>query len=255
MARIDRNTILIPYGAARCGAEQLSVTGTGGDIALACTLPHVVIDSAAREPLRLNSAVWEFARPPPLAEMPEVAAQLAFLRDRLKRHCGVWDKPPKLFLDRYFDFVQGRIAAERAALAAALARFGTLYRIDHWAFSALMPLPRAHLFAPSPTPTPNDAAAPYDPASLIAVDFALWTGTDIVAIDLGPVAAGAARRNRRLERAGVVRIEIPPTLLAPKDGGEGGREAAFAALMPDAVRDFWRGETLPSGPFKAAGLR
>lgn len=227
--------ILIPYAADAVTAGQVSFGDDGTPAAY--RLPAVAVEPGRA--LRLNSGGLELGEPPPLAAMPEVADQLAFLSGHFRHQCGVWTKYARRFVERYMDFVAWEVAAHRDELARQLDRFGDLYRVEHWAFSALRPLPRAHLPAPE---MPEDAP----PDSLVKVDVAFWTGSGAVAVELvGRTTRGAAEAHRRarLEAAGTRVVGMQHDLLDDDD------MAAFAALLPADFRTFWRGEALPSGPF------
>lgn len=225
----------IPFGADAVTESQ--VTLVNGQPSY--RLPSVTIEPARA--MRLNSGGLVFGDPPPLTTMPTVADQLDFLSAHFQHHCGLWAKYARLFVERYFAFIQDEIASHEAELKDRLERFGSLYEIDHWAFSALRPLPRAHLtVAGSRTGLPSQ--------NLLRTDFAFWTGTVFIAIDLvGGATRGQAEAQwrDRLERAGVQVLEIPHEVLSGTD-----REA-FATFLPQGLQAFWRDEALPTGPFRS----
>lgn len=235
MSKIEiQSPLVIPFGTDRITPRQIVLV----DGMLECRLPHVIIRRDRDEPLRLNSDGWDFAEPPPLSKMPEIAHQLGFLCTHLKRYCGIHDKLAKLFLEKYFAFVALHIMEHQNNLTASLARFGSLYRYEDWAFSALKPLPRAHVFAPDDT-----GAAPYDPAAMLRVDFAFWTGAEIVSIELvGGETRGArdAKRRERLSRAGIRILGIHHQAL---------ENTSIPSLLPEEFHWFWEKQALPSGPF------
>ena len=228
---------VIPFAADAVTAAQIlpaARSPVAGPVAY--RLPSVTV--AAGTALRLNSAKIEFGEPPPLQTLVSVADQLTFLRGHFQHECGIWAKHTRLFMARYIDWIDTEIAANRTELAEKLARFGTLYAPEQWAFSALRPLARAHLAAPE---TPGATL----PDTLVRADIAFWTETGAVAIDLvGSATRGTAdsRRRARLDKAGIRVIDMPVPVLT--DGGTG-----FAACLPDDFQGFWRGESLPSGPF------
>lgn len=231
----------IPYGAAQLPAGWLSRTDSGE---IECAVPHVIVDAGAGEPLRLNDGQYEFAAPPPLAELDEPLAQLDFLKRDMRRHCDLWNNRHKQFLECYFAFVAAQVADNRDGLLQSIAAFGTLYRYADWMFSAPRPLPRAHLRAPA-----GGGAAPCDPASMIGVDFAFWTGGGLLAIDLvGSETRGprARARRERLQDAGIAIVEMPRSALLDSQ--------AFAALLPASFHRFWEGQALPRGPFGTTAL-
>src|ERR1700722_2610396 len=142
------DALVIPYGCARVPASL-------------ATVPCATLLRARRRPLRLSDGGYDFAEPPSPAQLADRAAQLGFLRDHLARHCDPWAAYPRRFIAQYFAFVAWRVASLADDLGARLARFGDLYRIEDFGFSALRPLPRAHL-------------RPLDGADWVATEFAFW---------------------------------------------------------------------------------
>jgi hypothetical protein len=214
--------LVIPYGTAEWRPDSNG--------------PQVIVDTDAHDPLRLNDGPYEFAELPPQAGTGTVAERLAILRDHLAGFCDQWAKRPRQFMALYFRFIDSVIAADRTAIEAHVQRFGRLFTPDDYGFSALRPLPRAHLPAG---------------AERLRVDFAFWTGTRLVAVDItGDEARGAAwaERTRKLDAAGVQRIEIAGAAIAKED------PAALRDTLPPEFAAFWRAEPLPSSPFKATSL-
>lgn len=215
--------LVIPYGAAEGRAD-----GNG---------PRVAVNTDARDPLRLNDGPYEFTELPPAAGTGTVAERLAILRDHLTEFCDQWAKRPRQFVSLYFRFIDGVIAADRAAIEAHVRRFGGLFTAEDYGFSALRPLPRAHLAVTG--------------GKTVRVDFAFWTGVRLVAVDVtGDEARGTAwqERARQLEAAGVQRLEIAGAAIAKDD------PALLRDALPPEFAAFWRGEPLPSSPFKATAL-
>lgn len=235
-------TIFIPYNAEAVTDAQV-LRGSGAPAEIAYKLPTVSV--APGTALRLNSGQLEFGDPPPIADMPETADQLAFLRTHFARQCDIWNRHARLFVERYVDFVERQVAGATSEIAELLAPFGDLYRPDQCAFAALRPLPRAHFEAP-------DAERPAPPASLLRAEIGFWAASGGYAVVLAGSntrrPADDARR-ARFEAAGIRVVEISHSLL------ESGDAAAFDRALPDEFHAFWRDTALPSGPFKAtAGL-
>ncbi|NQU71758.1 MAG: hypothetical protein HQ514_14480, partial [Rhodospirillales bacterium] len=140
----------------------------------------------------------------------------------------------------------GQMMDNRTELIQSLAQFKDLYRFDQWAFSALRPLPRAHLWAPE-----NAGIQEFDVGQMLRVDLAFWTGAEIVAIDLiGTETRGEAHatRRNRLTRNGVKVIEMRHEYLGET------RSSDFAASLPPEFHGFWETQPLPSGPFRTTPL-
>ncbi len=238
MPIIDSSAQLIPYGTPQWSADKLSLTRSGNSLSVECAVPCVT--AGAGGALRLNGGQYEFAGQPPLGDLRDTAAQLGFLRVHLRRHCSLWDRGQKLFLDRYFEFIALRVERQSDELKAKIAEFGSLYRYQDWVFSALRPLPQAWL---------NTTAGEYDPAAMTGVDFAFWTGDKIVAVEItGTETAGprVLEQRERLRKNGVTVLEIPQSTLV--------RDEVFAETLPEPFHNFWQGQTLPLGPFGTTAL-
>jgi hypothetical protein len=232
--------LLIPYGTAVCQRDPRGAVEAGG--AADAVQPAVAVDRRRSAPLRLSDGPYPFVEPPDLVRMTGVAERFEFLREHVKAQCGVWDKLPRLFLDAYFAFVLSSIAAQRPRLEASALASGGLFAPIDWCFSALRPLPQAHLIAPLDRASNGRG----EPADLVKAEITFWTGEGLVAIE--PVGSATPRRQRReelarLARGGVTVIEIP--------GGELQRQgdALLARLLPPSFGAFWEGVDFPSSPF------
>lgn len=182
--------------------------------------PSVTIELGA--PLRLNNSAYTFGDIPESGIGTTTPERLAFLRGHLIDLCDLWAKRPRQFVDLYFRWIDTVIERDRAAIDERLRRFGGLFARQDYAFSALRPLPRAHLPA--------------------RVDFAFWTGERLVAVDI--VGDDA----RRPAGPSIHRLEIPDAVVARDD------PAALDMALPPEFAAFWQSEALPSGPFKASAL-
>jgi len=221
--------LLIPYGVERWSADYLGAPGPGG--IPACRVPHVVVEPARRAPLRLYDGGYDFMEAPPLQDLADPAAQLAYLQDYNERHCSLWGRAQKLFVARYFAFVSDAVEANRRALEDRAAAFDGLYAWRDWLFSALRPLPQAQLCVAEGGPPP------------VRVDCAFWTGEVLVAVDIaGTDTPGPAQRERqeRLRDAGIMHVELPQAVL---------HAGSLADHLPPAFLDFWESDPVPCGPF------
>jgi hypothetical protein len=217
-------TLVIPYSCSTVPAALAAV-------------PCLAIEPAQRRPLRLNGGGYAFAEPPAPARLTDSAAKLALLRDHLAGLCDPWAAHQHRFIAHYFAFAAWRVATLAESLAARLAPFGDLYRVEDFTFSALRPLPRAHLRRA-------------DGTGWVATDMAFWTGADLITLDIADQRRTRRRRTadqEALRGAGAKVIELTPDDVF-------GDPAGLAALLPAPLVDFCDGETLPSSPFKAAAL-
>jgi hypothetical protein len=192
---------------------------------------------AAGAKLRLADGPYPFAEPPDLIGAATTQARLELLREHLHSLCRPWDKLAQLFLDAYFARIAAALAAAGDELRALGAANGGLFAPEDWSFSALRPLPQAHL--------PPGEAAP------ARVDFAFWDGAGLIAIELE--GSGSPRKSRRdelarLEAAGIMLVRVPGAPLQQQG------ERLLAQLLPPRFHRFWAGVTLPSSPFGPEAL-
>lgn len=220
--------VVVPYALARLPA--------GARVDGEWRVRHLVIDPARPGPLRLNSGLLDFRDAPTAETLRDVDAQIDYVKGVLKSYCDTWQRGATLFLERYFDFVSGQIAAHRAALADRLAAFGAMYDVRQWAFSAWQPIPQAHL-------DPVGAGAPQD---MVRFDFAFWAGDGFLAVDVVGDGMASGRRRAAIER---LTAQGHRVLAVPAEGG-----SAFGDGFPPGFARFWDGQRTPSGPFKPRGL-
>jgi len=246
--RLDINDLLlIPYGSASWSIDQLAVKRislTG--FALDSAAPIIAIDRRRREALRLSHNPYPFSEPPDPSRLVTREERLDFLRDHLKSLCGLWNRLPLVFLDAYFRRILGCLEENRAALDAMALPLGGLFDYRDWCFAALRPLPQAQLYAPEAGETSG-----FEPAALVRVDFAFWTGEKLLAVELVGSATPTRQRREelvRLRRHAVEVVELAGAALQ----GEG--EAALAACLPASFSNFWAGVMLPSSPFAPTAL-
>jgi hypothetical protein len=213
----NREARLLPYGRAKIAPGEVGE-------------PAIMLRPGV--PLRLSDGPYPFPEPPDLIRIAGTAERLELLREHLQSLCGLWDRPARLFLDAYFRFIDEAIATAATALAALAARGGGLFAPADWSFTALRPLPQAQLLA--------DSAAP------VRADFAFWTGDAFVVIELQASANPRRQRQEELARlaaAGIAIIAVPATALQQQG------ERLLVQLLPPPFHEFWRGVTLPTGPF------
>jgi hypothetical protein len=134
-------------------------------------LPAVDLGAA---PLRLNS----LPLPPDAwgAGEADHAARMAAMRSWLLSACGDYNEALRRGVVRYLDAVAAHVARNRDTLAAGLARFQGLYRVEDWCWSALRPLPRAWW--------QQDGA-------WVRADLAFWNGNEVIAMGARDFEAGA----------------------------------------------------------------
>jgi hypothetical protein len=115
-------------------------------------------------PLRLNSQplppdAWD-------AGAVDHASRIAAVRSWLLAGCGDYNEPLRRGVAHYLDAIAAHVERHRDTLAAGLARFHGLYRVEDWCWSALRPLPRAWW-------RQDDA--------WVRADLAFWNGDAVIA--------------------------------------------------------------------------
>ena len=227
MATDTEQSFVIPFGTAN-PEKALAVASHDGRPANV-----VSIDANDKEPLRLHHGPYDFRATPGLGTASDTETRLKLLRDHLHALCDLWQKAQHGFIDAYFGFINGALEHGQNALTTELADYSGLYNYRDWAFSALRPLPRAQI--------------PTDDGSFIAIDFAFWTRSGLITIDLTGVQTPTKSRRKQLAtlaQNGVKIIDVESAHLAD-DGA-----AYLETLLPDPFHHFWQGEVLPKSPFK-----
>lgn len=173
-------------------------------------LPGITLGPA---PLRLNSLP---VPPALLAGGTKRATRAAAMLAWLEAGCGDYARSRRHFMGEYLRFVGQAIAGP--ALDERVARFAGLFAAEDWTWSALRPLPRAWLEAPT------------GPAM---ADILFWDGQRALAVLLGDGSAAA------LEAVDVTCLRLGPQL-------------DMHEALPDWVREAWRSDPLPASPFRRA---
>lgn len=198
-------------------------------------------ESGVTPALRFGSDDGTRYAPAFLADVPDTAAKLAWLKAEIARDLDVFARNPRRFLDLYFDFIAAQLSAEAGTLTALLQPLGGVFRIEDWSFAALRPIPNAVVF---------DADLPDAGADAGSYDMAFWSGDKLLAIRFqgGTPSAASEKETGRLEQLGMEAISIPPRELTSVD-------AAFSRQQfPETFLRFWQGATYPCSPFRPQGL-
>lgn len=231
---------VIPYGTARPPHAWMTHIAAGDGYAI--RVPFVTVTEAPNGALRLDGGLGKSHA----AQEPERPDddQLASLFRALTRHCDPWQRSQHRFLACYFDFVARHVEDHREELTRRLQPFAGLFQYRDWVYSALMPLPRAHVHAP-------DSGEPFGPGSIVPVDFAFWTGAATIVVEIPGKSTRSSvtdRRHGRLRGSGATIVEMADDVLEPASAAE------FEAALPEGLRLFWRDIALPAGPLKPAAL-
>ncbi len=150
------------------------------------------------------------------------ATRIETIRRWLGGLCGDYNPNRQRFIDAYFRSIITHLNAYGDELIERLGQYDGLFLPQDWLWSALRPLPRAWL--------PADG-------KLLACDFAFWDGEHPIAVEL---TAQETERTHALRAAGV-EVQCIASGMLDRD---------ILGALPDGFRWFWRGEDLPSSPFR-----
>lgn len=238
---LRRDLLMVPYGSAGFFPEKLKLTGFAlSGLALWTASPCVIVDRSIPQPLRCHQMPAEFSPPPPPEAMRDTASKLAFMKDHLQSLCGIWDGPPKAFIDSYFAAVQREMSANSDELGKLVGDLTGLAVADDFVFSAPLPLPRAHLHL-----APRSDAPVVRSEDVVRVDFAFWTGTRLLAVDLDTGATMTPKERRAWQRIadyGIDTLRVRP--------GELADATAPADILGEDFARFWQHDALPRTPFR-----
>jgi hypothetical protein len=241
MDLLRRDLLLIPYGSAGFFPEKLKLTGFSlAGLEMWTASPCVLVDRASGQPLRCHQMPVEFTPPPPAEAMRDAASKLFFMQRYLHSLCGVWQGPPKVFIDAYFAAARREMAANADALGERVGKLAGLADIDDYVFSAPLPLPRAHLHLAR-----RSSAPVVDPDDVVPVDFAFWTGERLLAVAMDTGATPTPKQRRAWERVsayGISTLRVKPAALADA--------AAPHEILGNDFARFWEGDPLPRTPFR-----
>lgn len=195
------------------GLERLPRTTDANDP----RLPGVVVNA---DKLRLNSEA--LPQDAVTQASTDHASRIETVIRWLGGLCGDYNPNRQRFIAAYFHSIAEHLNAHDAELVEQLRRYDRLFQPHDWLWSALRPLPRAWLPAEG---------------KLLPCDFAFWDGERLIAVEL---AGQEINRVRALRDAGLEVRCIAPDM----------RDGDVLSALPDRFRWFWRGEVLPSSPFR-----
>jgi len=229
------NQLLIPFGGPKWSIKSIGVVGvsTTGTY-LQSDTPLAYIDKSKQHALRLRD--FTAVVPGNWPEIDSAADAANFIRDHLREKCELATNHERRFLDLYFEFCQ-----ERMKPPAYLARsrkerkdWGAPYDDEDWIFEALLPLPQAHLYQNDPL----EDEYSFVPKRMMKVDFAFWTGKQLVAVEIdGGSHIGSqthVEKDRLLQRAGITVVHVLNAEIT-KHG-----KKVVERLLPSEITQFWK---------------
>ncbi len=239
---------VVPYGSQSVRNEVLDLLRAGQiDDLERPAAPVVVVDPSRQLPLRMHDLVHPFTLPPIAQDLAHAQTQLAFLEQHLSRLCGDWSKLSQTFIASYFADLRAAVRDNEQTLVDQTGALNGLVELDHWCFAGLMPLPRAHLYLPL-----TDNTRDYQPADFIMIDFAFWSGIDLIAVIIDNGNTPTGKRKKALDRlaaANGIKLQlINMDLLHNKQP-----QTLLNDLGP-TFTSFWSDLPIPHSPFHGRGI-
>lgn len=235
-----KRRFIVIFGRKRSDAalrQRLAACHEGGDDPDVATF-----ETGTTLPFRLGDDDGRRFSPSFLADLPDTARKLAWLKADAARDFDLFAKNPRRLLDLYFDFILARLDVEAGALAQRLRPLGGLFRAEDWAFVALRPMPNAAVF---------DADAPEVAAPIVLHDLAFWTGEAVLTIRLRGSGTPPPREAEACERLRALGVQIT-TISVPELAA--GTAIFSPERFPAAFRSFWQDAPYPCSPFRPQGL-
>lgn len=227
--KID-NHLIIPFGCPKWGINRIKVSGVSTKATFfQSESPIAYIDGAKGQPLRISDI--QSLLPEQLPGCSDDAESFDRIRDRLKSLGEIGTDFERRFIDLYFEQVKACVTRPPGTTWS-----WPPYDNPRWIFGALIPLPQAHLYMEDPL---ADGYS-FEPQRMVRVDFAFWTGTKLVAVEIDGASHVGDRdhvtRDRMLQRAGVQVVHILNDELL-----EHGAKAV-RRLLPAPFFSFWKWE-------------
>ncbi len=217
------NHVIMPFGCEKWNIDQIQVTGVSANATyFASKTKCAYIDKSKSEPLRLSNFPQFF--PDDESKFPNIedpVEALQFMQNILREKCMLGTDHEKKFIDLYFSYI--RETSEKYAFAIENHSFFAGWEHDHidertyaglqsiddlMLLLHLMPFPQAHIYVDDPF---MDSQA-FIPNRMLRVDFAFWTGSKLLVIEIdGNSHIGSlshVERDRLLLRAEVNVIHI-----------------------------------------------
>jgi hypothetical protein len=214
--------ILMPFGCPKWDKNQIQMDSVGLDgTYFVSNTKCAYIDKSKKQPLRMGDFKKFFPDDEssfPTIEDPLQAFGFAFRV--IEQNCELGTEHERKFLSLYRDYIIEEYVHEFRASRGWLNVDQADYKENRdRIFAALMPFPQAHLYARDPFGSDFYGFAP---ERMFKVDFAFWTGSRLVGVEIdGGSHIGNARhveKDRLLARAGVHLIHILNTEIDKHEG-------------------------------------
>ena len=223
-----RDHLIIPFGGPKWNIANIRVTGVStGATYLQSDTPCAYIDKARSEPLRIHS----LSRYVP-ESIDDVGAHDRIYEDYrrcLRKYCDERSEYERRFLDNYLDY-----CIDITTPPAHWDKSKPPYDHPAWRHLCLLPLPQAHLYCIDPL----SRHFSYTPDNMFKVDFAFWTGSKLVAVEIdGRSHIGDEthiRKDRMLRGAGVDIYHVTNSEVI-KHG-----TSLIQRILPKEIVEYWK---------------
>jgi len=197
-----RDHLIIPFGVQKWSIEKIKLVGVSTDATyFTSESPCVYIDKKCKQAIRISSIGNVLPGKLPCgSQYEDVGKAMALTEQYLAKFCEMDTDAERLFLKAYLEHC-------RTMHGNLSSRFDDdSPRISF--FAAPLPIPQAHLY----TNDPLNNTYSFAPQNMFKVDFAFWTGEQIVAVEIdGTSHVGSRnhiRKDRMLQRSNVHVIHI-----------------------------------------------
>lgn len=226
--------LIVPFGRPKWNIDRIKIVGVSTNATyIESDTPLVHIDKSDKKALRLRNFREVFPD-----NLPDGLGQqdaIAFMLKHLKETCNLDTDFEKRFLDLYFEYCREVVTPTEWELRRYdESNLPPPKNDPDWLFDALLPLPQAHLYLSNPLTETYS----FVPENMVKVDFAFWTGQQIIAVEVdGSSHVGSEahiQKDRLLQRAGVIVIHILNGELL-KHG-----KKVISHLLPSNITHFWK---------------
>ena len=194
--------------------------------------------------LRLNSNGWMSLPAEVMATLRTHAALKDYCRRRIEKKASIFDRPLQDFLTGYLDAVEAEVRDHAGGLPGGASWDAALYAGADWFFSALLPLPNAHLELTGEEREATGAER------CIRFDVLFWTGTALVAVTLERLSMQTSRQRQERARFAALRPDIAFVTI-PREQNR----MRLQSHLPGVCGRFWRGLRYPLGPYRPDAFR
>lgn len=220
--------LIIPFGVEKWKIEDIRIVGVStSETYFKTDIPVVHIEKRLAKPYRIGSYC---NRDDVNLQGNTLEEYIDSLCRHIKNYCDSRSGFESKFVDVYFSYLKGYFLGPGSI---PMRPSGSDFPGELRIFSAPMIIPQAHLYV---TDTLRDSGT-FVPERMVKVDFAFWTGTNFVAVEVdGSSHVGNEKhvwKDRWLQRAGVQVIHV----LNDEINQFGTK--IISSLLPNSIGYYW----------------